>query len=277
MISERTVAIDGFLEKCDRPLEGYATVAVDVIRTSTTAVTAVATGRRCFPVPTVEAATLLASEFENVLLAGEVGGNLPFGFEVTNSPYEMATRTDIDRPMILVSSSGTRLMARLETNGSAYVGCFRNYNYLIQHLAKNHSKVLVVGAVTRGEFREEDQMCCAWIAEGLMAAGFRPEEDETSRLVDRWSGAPRDAFLTSASVKYLRSTGQERDLDFVLNHFDDLHAAFELHRGELVIAPASDPKICRVNPYPARPFRGTQDASVISLRNQTFCVRNKCN
>ncbi len=250
--TERTVAIDGFLEKCDRPLEGYATVAVDVIRASTTAVTAVATGRRCFPVPTVEAATLMASEFESVLLAGEVGGNLPFGFEVTNSPYEMAIRTDIDRPMILVSSSGTRLMARLEANGPAYVGCFRNYNYLIQHLAKKHNKVLVVGAVTRGEFREEDQMCCAWIAEGLIAAGFRSEDDETSRIVERWSGAPHDAFLGSASVKYLRSTGQERDLDFVLSHFDDLHAAFELHRGELVIAPASHLDNLSMHPRYAR-------------------------
>jgi 2-phosphosulfolactate phosphatase len=237
---DRTVAIDGFLEKCDRPLEGYATVAVDVIRASTTAVTAVAMGRRCFPVPSVEAATLMASELGNVLLAGEVGGNLPFGFEVTNSPHEMAIRTDIHRPMVLLSSSGTRLMARLEANGPAYVGCFRNYSYLIQHLAKHHAKVVVVGAVTRGEFREEDQMCCAWIAEGLMAAGYRAEDERTTRLVERWSGAAPDAFLGSDSVKYLRATGQERDLDFVLSHFDDLRATFELNRGELVMTPARD-------------------------------------
>ena len=65
-------------------------------------------------------------------------------------------------------------------------------------------------------------MCCAWIAEGLVQSGFAPEDDTTLRVMQRWRGAPREAFLKSPSVDYLRRSGQLRDLDFILSHFDDV-------------------------------------------------------
>ena len=65
-------------------------------------------------------------------------------------------------------------------------------------------------------------MCCAWIAAGLMKSGFAAEDDTTLRLVERWRGAPHDAFRLSQSVDYLQRSGQLRDLDFILSHFDDV-------------------------------------------------------
>jgi 2-phosphosulfolactate phosphatase len=65
-------------------------------------------------------------------------------------------------------------------------------------------------------------MCCAWIADGLIRSGFAPEDDLTPRLAERWRGVPNDAFLMSQSVAYLRKTGQLRDLEFILKHFDDV-------------------------------------------------------
>ena len=63
---------------------GYAIVAVDVIRTMTTAVTAAALGRRVFPAPTVAAALEQAARLERPLLVGEVDGRMPAGFDLTN-------------------------------------------------------------------------------------------------------------------------------------------------------------------------------------------------
>src|SRR5438874_487734 len=91
----------------------------------------------------------------------------------------------------------------------------------------------VVGAGTRGEFREEDQLCCAWIAHGLLERGFAAASGATEALVERWHDAPADAFLESKSVEYLRETGQEDDLEFVLSHVDDLDATFVLDGDEL--------------------------------------------
>ena len=56
---------------------GWTVVGIDVIRATTTAVTAVAAGRRCFPVASLEEAVPLAARLANPLLVGELGGNRP--------------------------------------------------------------------------------------------------------------------------------------------------------------------------------------------------------
>src|SRR5215472_16135758 len=105
----KTVVIDCFPESVKIYHNGYAIVAVDVIRATTTAVTCVALGRKCFPVSSLEQAASLTAKLTNPLLVGEIKGFLPQGFDLNNSPADLVSRTDIDRPMIHVSTSGTRL------------------------------------------------------------------------------------------------------------------------------------------------------------------------
>jgi len=99
--------IDCFQENPEVRRDGYAVVAIDVIRATTTAITAVAGGRRCFPVPTAEAAKLVQRKLVNALMAGEIAGEMAEGFEVNNSPAEISKRRDLERPLVLLSSSGT--------------------------------------------------------------------------------------------------------------------------------------------------------------------------
>src|SRR6266511_4253907 len=70
----KTVVIDCFPESAARYVDDHVIVAVDVIRATTTATTAVALGRRCFPVPSLEAALPLAARLDNPLIVGEPGG-----------------------------------------------------------------------------------------------------------------------------------------------------------------------------------------------------------
>jgi len=235
---ERTVVIDCFPESLTRYRDGYAAVVVDVIRATTTAVTGVAMGRRCFPTPSLEAALPLAARLDNPLLVGELGGNMPYGFDSTNSPAALARRSDISRPMILLSTSGTKVLHEARQCAAVYAACLRNYAAQVRFLEARHPNVAVIGAGTRREFREEDQMCSAWIAEGLMNAGYVPRGEQTARLVERWKNAPVDAFCSSKSVEYLTNTGQLTDLDFILAHIDDVSAAFTLKDGEIIGVPA---------------------------------------
>jgi 2-phosphosulfolactate phosphatase len=221
-VKSKTVSICCFADGLYEYAGGRALVAVDVIRATTTAVTAISMGWECHLVPTLQAAFDRASRLPNALLSGELGGEMPAGFELTNSPAQLAARSDVSRPLVLLSSTGTRLMCAIGHSDSAYLACFRNYSATIDYLANNHDAVTLIGAGTRGDFREEDQMCCAWIADGLMQSGFAPEDDTTLGVVERWRGAPYDAFRVSKSVAYLRRSGQLRDLDFILSHFDDV-------------------------------------------------------
>src|SRR5436309_346961 len=101
----KSVVINCFPERVEAYKEHHAIVAVDVIRATTTAVTCAALDRRCFPVPSIEAATSLAARLRDPLLVGEIDGDMPMGFHMNNSPADLELREDIDRPVILLSSS----------------------------------------------------------------------------------------------------------------------------------------------------------------------------
>jgi 2-phosphosulfolactate phosphatase len=228
------VKIDCFPESASRYIEGYAIVIVDVVRATTTAITAAAAGRRCYVVPTVAAARAKAGQLHRPLLAGEQGGLVPDGFDCNNSPAEFARRSDTERPVVLLSSSGTPLCHEASRGDAVYLACLRNYAFTALNLAGRFPRVAVIGAGTKGEFREEDQLCCAWIAEGLMACGYDAEDDFTAKVVTRWSQARADAWLCGNSAGYLRRSGQLDDLEFILAHINDLKSTFALRDGEVI-------------------------------------------
>lgn len=231
---KRTVAIRCFPEGTDRASStSHALVAVDVIRATTTAVTAVAMGRRCYPVASVDEALEVAARLPDALLVGELGGTKPQPFHLTNSPAKLASRDD-RRPVVLLSSSGTQLMRTIRHSDAAYVACFRNTHATARHLAQCDSSVTVIGAGNQGEFREEDQMCCAWLASALFAEGLSPEDQETADLARRWQFASPYDLTVSRSVAYLRRTRQLRDLAFILKHVGDVDCAFRIAGDEIV-------------------------------------------
>ena len=63
-------------------------------------------------------------------------------------------------------------------------------------------------------------MCCAWIGDLLVEAGYEPADAQTTEVIERWRGAEASAIEVSNSVKYLADTGQLADLDFVLAHVE---------------------------------------------------------
>jgi 2-phosphosulfolactate phosphatase len=234
----QTVTIDCFPEAVPRYRDGHAIVAIDVIRATTTAITAVAQGRRCFPVPTVEAAFRVASALTRPLLAGELGGVTPAGFDLPNSPAALARRADIDRPLVLLSSAGTQVIHLARGLPAVYLASLRNHQATAAYLSARFPRVALIGAGTRGEFRQEDQVCCAWIAGALMWRGYEAGDAMTAVLVERWRGASPAACASGRSAAYLRRTGQWPDLEFILSHVGDLDAVFQMQDGQIVMAAA---------------------------------------
>ena len=230
----KEVVIDCFPESLENYRNGYAIVAVDIIRATTTAVTGVALGRRCYPSPTLEAAVPLAAKLTNPLLIGELGGSMPYGFDMNNSPAELEARTDIHRPMLLLSTSGTRLICGAQVSQAMYVACLRNYRSTAAYIAAHHPKVAVIGAGSRGEFREEDQLGCAWIAEILLSNGYEPQDPRTISIIEQWSNVSVEVIVEGASAEYLRNSGQREDLDYILTHVDDLDEVYRFEQGQIV-------------------------------------------
>ena len=227
------VTIACFHEHLPPVARGSAVVAVDVIRATTTAITAVAAGHRLYPAGSMEAAVRLAADLDRPILAGELGGVQPYGFDLQNSPCEMQDMVGSSRPIILLSTSGTRLMTEAAELGACYPACLRNTSAQARYLAQTGCDAVILGADSRGQFRDEDRLCCARIARVLVEAGHTVADRLSAEVLERWGDAPDDAFVGGRSATYLRDTAQEHDLEFVLEHIDDLSSVYTLERGEV--------------------------------------------
>ena len=232
-----SVVIDCFQESSFRYRRSAAVVVVDVFRATTTATTALATGRKVFPARSTDEAFVIASTLTNPLLVGEIGGNMPYGFHLTNSPAQIAEAPDVERPMVLLSSSGTELIMSAVGARALCIACFRNFTAVAKWLmSQQYEEIAVLGAGTRGQFRIEDQMGCSWVTSHLLDAGYTPSTPQTRELVYRWREAAPQEALKSESATYLVNSKQTHDVDFVLGHIDDLSIVPVLRNYELVPA-----------------------------------------
>ncbi len=233
----KVVAIDCITECSKQYDKETAVIVIDVIRSTTVAATIVESGRRCFFAPSTEGAILLKKRLQRPLMVGEVGGNMPYGFDFKNSPVDVKKYPDKSRPVIIVSTSGIPLLYSLRNCGSLYVGCLRNYTATCNYLARRYSRVKLFGAPTRGEFREEDKLCCSWIAASLLEAGFTCEDAKTLQIVNSWKDKSVTVCGEGNSAKYLIETRQKRDLNFILKHVNDFNYALTIEGDEIVKIP----------------------------------------
>jgi 2-phosphosulfolactate phosphatase len=234
----KSFIIDCFAQSRKVYPKDYAVIAIDVIRATTTATTALYQGRTIYPAANADEAIFLAESLTDPLLVGEMGGHVPYGFHLTNSPVQIMALTsvpsgyftNVGRPLILVSSSGIPLILSAKDNTGTYLSCLRNFKAVAKYVSTRHDKIAILGAGTRGNFRIEDQIGCAWVAEQLLNYGFTPENTETSAIVERWSGCSTEEIRGGDSANYLKRSGQVHDLEFILHHVDDLNVV-PIYRG----------------------------------------------
>lgn len=231
---KRQFIIDCFPESAQRYKSGYAIVIVDVLRASTSIVSALSKGFRILPVQTTDEAFILAAALNHPLLVGELGGNVPFGFDMTNSPVDIMNCNEIERPIIFISSSGSQLMRNAIGADAIYISSFRNFTAVANHAGAQHERIAVIGAGTRGQFRREDLMGCAWLGEALLNNGFEAGNPLTTGYLLRWKGQPPEIIRDGRSAEYLRKTEQIKDLEFTIQHVDDLDVVPSLIDGEIV-------------------------------------------
>jgi 2-phosphosulfolactate phosphatase len=223
-MTSRSFVIDATPESVGKYRETHAIVAVDVFRATTVIVTALAHGHPIYPVSTVAEATLVASRLHEPLLAGEQAGIKPDGFDLNNSPAAIEQLSNC-RPIVLVTSAGTRLLSEARGASSIYVACLRNMIATAAQVIGTHRRVALIGAGTNGVPRPEDQYACARIAEMLHSQGYTPEGDRTVAELAEWRGVGVATMRSSPSADFLRNTGQHTDLEFVLSRVDDIDAS----------------------------------------------------
>jgi 2-phosphosulfolactate phosphatase len=154
------------------PLAGVTAVVLDVVRASTTIVSALASGARAVvPVTTPDEAKERGQQWVpgTALLGGERGGAPPPGFDCGNSPAEYSPQRVRGRTVVFTTTNGTRALLALDGARRVAVGGFVNAAAVTRWVADEPGDVLLVCAGEKGRFCLEDAVCA-----GLLVARLRP-------------------------------------------------------------------------------------------------------
>lgn len=208
---------------------GGIVVVIDVLRASTTIVTALANGAAAVRTAATREAAVAAARGETggeVLLGGERGGLRIPGFDLGNSPREYARDRVAGRTIVSTTTNGTAAIAACPRADEILVGALVNRRaaaLVARGLAAAGAApraIHLVCAGTDGSPTEEDLLAAGAI---LDAAGERPDEPSAARALAAFRDAagPADpdparlaaALHASRGGVNLRNIGLQDDVE----------------------------------------------------------------
>jgi len=151
---------------------GDLIIVVDVLRCTSTVVTALANGaREIIPVKSLREARRMRAENPSYLLAGERGGLKPSGFDLGNSPLEYMREKVFGKTIVLTTTSGTKALNNSKGARWVLVGSFLNLNAVSEKALSiaisEGTDICIVQSGTNGEFSLEDFICAGAIIDSL--------------------------------------------------------------------------------------------------------------
>jgi 2-phosphosulfolactate phosphatase len=152
-----------------RDLTGVTCVVFDILRATSSMVTALAHGAaEIFPARTIEEALALRAKMPDAVLAGERHGDPIAGFDVGNNPLEFTEFSG--RRIITTTTNGTVALRACEAARRVLIGALLNLDAICNAVAGDEH-VLLVCAGTFETFALEDA-----IAAGAVAGRFQNAE-----------------------------------------------------------------------------------------------------
>jgi 2-phosphosulfolactate phosphatase len=198
-------------------------VVIDVLRASTTIITALANGARAV-VPTAESedaiAVAAAMPKNLVLLGGERGGKRIEGFDLDNSPRAYDAATVKGKTIVFTTTNGTRALLSLAALAApVFVGGFVNAGALASVLLTSDAEcAALVCAGQDGAFSLEDLLGAGAIADAMSTRASHPLEfDDTTvaaaHLFAACSAELREVVRLGTHARLLERLGLGDDVD----------------------------------------------------------------
>ncbi|MGA9116307.1 MAG: 2-phosphosulfolactate phosphatase [Bacteroidota bacterium] len=159
-------------------LRGKTVVMIDVLRSSTTIVTALRNGaKEVIPVATVESAVKISGNLfgDVILLGGERNGRMIEGFHLGNSPAEYTEEKVKGKSIIFSSTNGSQAMVRARHAQELLVCGFVNISAVAEHLREGSQACTIVCAGRSGAFSLEDAVCGGFLIHKLAMEGDHAE------------------------------------------------------------------------------------------------------
>ncbi|PJJ47941.1 2-phosphosulfolactate phosphatase [Hymenobacter chitinivorans] len=219
-------------------LEGKVAVVVDILRATSSIVTALAAGVTDI-VPCSELDECRAWAAAGYLTAAERDGRQAEGFDLGNSPfgYLDGVLPVRGRGVAITTTNGTRALHLSLAADAVIIGAFLNLAAVAEFVRAQNKDVVVVCAGWKGMFNLEDTVFGGALAERLAADFDTASSDATLAALHLWQQAKPDLadyLLASAHVRRLNSLEANQDFEYCVQL--DTHSVLPIWReGRLVV------------------------------------------
>ena len=211
---------------------GDIIVIIDVLRSSSTIITALANGAsEIIPTPTVKKAKQMKQRNPEYILAGERKGLKPRGFELGNSPGEFTRKKIYGRVIILTTTDGTKAFEiAKESARPVLVGGFLNAEAVGKRLSdlayRNNCGVSLIACGKKGKLSIEDFVCTGRILEMMPVEELALSDSALAAFAASKGAGEKVVELVRSSEhgKYLERIGLAKDIEFCLriNRYSDV-------------------------------------------------------
>jgi 2-phosphosulfolactate phosphatase len=196
-------------------------VMIDVLRASSTMVTALHNGARgIIAVEDMDDASKISHNLdaESFLLSGEKDGIKIEGYNLGNSPLEHIQEMVEDKTIILNTTNGTKAIRRCGLAEKIIVGSFLNLKAIVDHLQQLNEEVVLVCAGWRGRLSLEDILCAGNIIYELTGGQLPDEARDGAKvafgLYEKFGDDIENCIKSSNYAVRLRDIVDEEDLSF---------------------------------------------------------------
>jgi 2-phosphosulfolactate phosphatase len=202
----------------ERELSGVTCVVFDVLRATSSMVTAFGHGvRAVVPVETIEEAWKWKRHEPEVILGGERHGERIEGFDLGNSPLEYCAGLD-GKKVVTTTTNGTVALRACAGAQRVLVGALLNLGAVIGKLERlSPERVLLVCAGTFADFALEDAVAAGRVVERMEAYGLAGELGDAAHAVaalgKRYERA-LDGLLDSANGRVLVGKGRRSEVEW---------------------------------------------------------------
>ncbi len=198
-------------------------IGVDVLRASSSIVTALANGAECVIITSsVKKAKKLKKSIPNSILAGERNTVKIKGFDVGNSPSEMSKCNLRDKTVILTTTNGTKLLKKLKEHSKVVLtASVLNLSSIANtireaHHSKGIKSVLIACAGVKGNTSIDDIAIAGLLIKEitkLTKAKLTDSAEISVRLFNSYRSI-KEIFLNSESGRRVIAAGYSDDIDF---------------------------------------------------------------
>jgi len=196
-----------------RDLSGATCVVFDVLRATSSMITALANGAaEIHPVRTIEDALELKKQMPDAVLAGERNGDPIEGFDVGNSPLEY--RDLAGRKIITTTTNGTLALRACEGANRVLVGAILNIGALAEELRLSEpAEIVIVCAGTFADFALEDAMGAGLLIEALGPLDLTDSACAALAVAGAYPN-PLDALRRARNGRALEAKGRGEEVEW---------------------------------------------------------------